>query len=525
MKKVLTLLTIFGCGLACISSSYSKTAFNNYNQKETAGLKYAAPEIEDIGTKIDSGIFSFKIEQRTKTPTANTFRFSVTLNDFSRNYTFGVYETADLPAIVDVDLVANKEYAESKGLDTGYTKHVQVPVDRGGTSGNYEALGPAYGIESITLYCTIESEYGLDIDFDTLNVTNIYEATYDVSTKEFIVDYDNKYYLNYKENAVNYSGAKKLPDVSSMEDSINYFGTKFIAVSQNLDTYSIRAQIECHAEEFYASKKPKQYNEWKDTIANGTNFIKVRLVWNANSEYCLTVKDANGNLITHNIPTFGSYINVEQDGITEVNVFLNEKYIQGEIVDFKILNFTYYISIWTSDKFNQVKTGVNYSEYFGNLTFRALDIEDFAGNVIYEKVPTNSYFNIELLLLLTLAGIVFVYATVVIAAYFYLKKKNKDDEFKKMNTPSYVKNAIHGFIFVTAFLMLVEFCVMRWGIFNNSVVVENNLDTWIIFLGIISIIWFGYWVKYFITQIKNNIEKRRVERLKLNVNSSDDGTK
>lgn len=530
-RKFLTLLTILGCGIACSYTSYSKTAFNIYNQKENAGLKYAASEVVDDGTAIGADIFKFTVDSYTSTPTTNTIRFTIERanSSFKDNYTLGVYETVDLPAYIKCDLVANETYAKENGTKQDYRETVRFDVDRGGNGGDFTAISSFYGLYTATLYCTIELNYGLEIDFDSLVLCNVFHA--DIVEDEidghrtFVPDLEEKYNIPYIDN----KGATKLPALSKLEDSIKFNDSKYLGMSKNLDTYSIRAQIVSDGVEFYKAKKGRYYNEFEDKIVpvaknEGDIYIRSRFSWNANSIYEITTKDAEGKLYTHKIPTIGQYVKLNTTGTTDINIFVDEEYIHGELVDFKIMNFSYTMGLYT-DKENRAKTGVDYSEYFGSMVFRTKDVVDYEGNTVFKKVDTTEFTDILSVLLIVFLITSGVFIGLDVALYFFLKNKNKDDEFKKMVTSTYVMNSIHGYIFVASFVMEIMFIIFRCGIYNNSVIVANNLDPWIICLGIIAVIWFGFWVKYAITQIKNMIEKNRVEKLKLNVINVDDGTK
>ena len=93
-----------------------------------------------------------------------------------------------------------------------------------------------------------------------------------------------------------------------------------------------------------------------------------------------------------------------------------------------------------------------------------------------------------------------------------------------MNTKSYATTATMGYLTIESVLLLVVFIVIRSTTFANSLIVYNPTDPYIIVLGVVSIILVGYFIRYFVIAAKNNAEKRRRDKLKINQDVIDDGT-
>ena len=93
-----------------------------------------------------------------------------------------------------------------------------------------------------------------------------------------------------------------------------------------------------------------------------------------------------------------------------------------------------------------------------------------------------------------------------------------------MNTKSYVTTATYGYLCIESLLLLITFVIIRATIFNNSLTVFNPTDAYIIVFGVMAIILVGYFIRYFAIEIKNNIEKKRRDRLNINHDVIDDGT-
>ena len=83
-----------------------------------------------------------------------------------------------------------------------------------------------------------------------------------------------------------------------------------------------------------------------------------------------------------------------------------------------------------------------------------------------------------------------------------------------------------AFFLVGFIVLFVTFCIMRWGFLDNTLVVYNPTDAFVIAFGIAAILSVGYYVRYFVAAIKNEMERRKAIKLKLDSDvNDDDGTK
>ena len=74
-----------------------------------------------------------------------------------------------------------------------------------------------------------------------------------------------------------------------------------------------------------------------------------------------------------------------------------------------------------------------------------------------------------------------------------------------------------GLITIESLILAVESITLRSTTLLTSFKVYNEIDVYIVVSSIASIIFVGYFIKYFITMFKNNAEKRRNEKLNSSV--------
>ena len=125
---------------------------------------------------------------------------------------------------------------------------------------------------------------------------------------------------------------------------------------------------------------------------------------------------------------------------------------------------------------------------------------------------------VSLIFTLAMAGI-------EIGLYFYRKKKYRNDEFKRVNTRNYIKTGVITYLSLGVLLLDILFIVFRGGLFNNTFTVFNPLDNFIVVLSILCIFAIGYFAKFFISYFKDRKARREAQKLKLDNDISDDGTK
>ena len=166
------------------------------------------------------------------------------------------------------------------------------------------------------------------------------------------------------------------------------------------------------------------------------------------------------------------------------------------------------------DTLADIKTA-NYSTRFGAIYFEP------AGDMIENVSRTD----INLILILVFIIGTLVYAGIAVFFFFYLSKKYRNDEFRRMNAKEYIKTHIIGYLAVMVVLFDILFISFRAASLGNELAQFNPLDNLIVAFSILAILFIGYFVKFFYHMIKDYLERRTSQRLHLDSDSSDDGTK
>ena len=149
---------------------------------------------------------------------------------------------------------------------------------------------------------------------------------------------------------------------------------------------------------------------------------------------------------------------------------------------------------------------------FGNLEIISANMDNV---VIYD---------VDGIIIWTVVGVTLFYILLTVGYFIYCKNVYKNDEFKRVKPKQFIKKAILAFGGIMITLISVMFIVLRGTILNNSIVVFNPIDAFIIIFTVIALIIIGYSIKNLVASIKANNEKRRNEKLKIAEDVADDGT-
>ncbi len=94
-----------------------------------------------------------------------------------------------------------------------------------------------------------------------------------------------------------------------------------------------------------------------------------------------------------------------------------------------------------------------------------------------------------------------------------------------MNNKSFFKQAVTAFFCIGIVLYAFTFIYIRFWPMNNSVIVYNPTDVFVVLFAIAAIIAIGYYIRYFYLAYKAAKHRKEVKRLKLDQDVEDDGTK
>ena len=142
-----------------------------------------------------------------------------------------------------------------------------------------------------------------------------------------------------------------------------------------------------------------------------------------------------------------------------------------------------------------------------------------------DGISSVTYVDLNLVYILTAIIFALVYVGIEVGVYFYKKNKYKNDEFRRVDARSFFKTGSIGMVTLDLLLLDILAIIFRCGIFNNSIIVYNPFDIFIVVFSILLIILIGYFIKYFVGVTKDYIERRNKAKLKLDNDVEDDGTK
>lgn len=482
----------------CVKSSQSTITLEKAEMDDSASL--LSETNSSSYTLTDEVLISLTSVNSTNTTCSFEFRISVDAENYpNSNFYIGYFANGS-------NYEAKIQYvAKSK---SGKTISGETPINRTSNYGIGSNLGSTY----ITTSCDIELPYDYDIDLDSLKLVNFFKADIvkdeDGSTKSNLPILDNPLMADF----VNAATLKK-------NELSSFIETNYVSAATYSDYTAIKLNVKNYGKSIYTSLSStlsRLYNQNLSYIESGAYYIRTRLVLGGSTSF--EVLDKNDD--SHTYSTISTAVNVSKDENSVI--FLIEGLKANEIKNFTIKAASVSLDIFIKETSKTVARS-SYSARFGTIDFRMVDILNNDGSVALTKVDTSKTTNYNLIYSLITVSYVVVYAAIATAYYFYLKKKDKNSEFKVLKTKDFIKTNVLGFITVGSILYDFLYILNRSTSFKNSISVYNPLD-WLICLFSVMVICFGgYFIRYFYIDIKNKNEKKRRDKLNLNGDSSDDG--
>lgn len=378
---------------------------------------------------------------------------------------------------------------------------LELPLDSSNNN-NYDGVGNDVGSTSFSKNIDINLEIGDVIDDESIYFTNIYSATKNSSSK-YIPDLSQEYSIKPR---ISYSGKYDISDFAKVSfDSIT--------------TYAGYTTVTTHftlVDGIYERVKESVYNSYKSKIEDGSVYIRYRLTSLNLSKYKISYKSGNEVITkTANIVTPKSSHVLSTGDSNEVCFLVENSAIDSSFSAKSIESFSLLGLYLTIDIFS-VANSKAISKSAVSTRFSSLSL--------FSSSDLNTVKDINSLLIWTVIIYSIVFVLLTIGYFIYKKNVFKNDEFRRLKPKSFVKNAIIAFFGIGTIMLAILYIVVRATSFNNSVVVYNPTDAYIIGFVVASILFIGYYVKYFITLGKAYIEKKKNDKLKLNDAVDDDGT-
>lgn len=492
--KMLSLMLLATCAAGIGNAANLSTAdavIENDDKIQTKTvLKESAAAVDESAVNLtdEDPEVTISLKESTITSLSHSYKLYVNSGNINNAYMLGYYGDGDeyLPLTFNYDV-----------QDTdGNIEHRTTALEKQSLITTYDFAGEKLGASTFNTYADLPVTSDYTVLEDTITITNIFGVTVDDSEgyNKYLPDYSKSYY------AVPEIGYYR---VYNMDD---YFSTSFISITSFNNYTSLNVNVHNQATESY-KELYSSYEDYEDEIAAGTCYLNLQFASMVDSEVNVTFKDGTTQL--YDISTTDSIYLTEEDNTVR---FLIKDLDADEVESFYITNLNYRMKL------------TNISEDGAES-----DVSRSTKNIRFTRVNFVAEGDISVLNVTAMLWITFISLAVCILAidlllYFYRKEKYKNDEFRRVNTKSYIKNSLIFWGGIEVLVLDIMIIATRvWGM-NNSTTVYNPLDVYIIWFTLIVLFFIGYLVVFFKNVISNRKERLKVERLGLNDTHEDDGT-
>ena len=505
------LISCFGAGSLASSSFSSANISNSRTIKraaDTVEVNVAPGEVEDyIAVNVDRLNYS-----DTSASIRLTFRSFVDEDngiDYSDKNVLIGYGTSDLdykPGVLVYTVV----------MPDGAHKQRQSYIKKVNTNLFYDVVSGESGIgETIKTSCDVILAPGETIAFNEFEVRNLYR--FDDSGKIEVDASGNPIARHCK--ATYKSGTKNV----KFEDIVNirYVGS---STFNGLGTAAFKVSSNMNLDYFYERLTVRQrnsFNKSKERYESGEIRLDTKLLFSKDSIFEAITADGK----TFEFNGTSAYVPV---GEKESNfVIYNENLNVKDLVSLKASGFSIIIdSFDTKVKTKIAAMGQNYLFSDVDLGVKDLTYVDGSGETVVLRAGGQNpyYVDSNAIVIGISVSFILVYEIISISVYFYLKKKYAEDIFRRVRTKPYWTNNTMGLVAAGSLIIAVTSIILRLTALANSMPVYNPIDILIVVFSVLAIIFCGYFIKYFIVQIKNIKEKKRNEKLHMDRDREEDGT-
>ena len=260
-------------------------------------------------------------------------------------------------------------------------------------------------------------------------------------------------------------------------------------------------------------------NKNVENLEKGLTYVSTRIVFTKNTTF-FYVEDLDGDIFKvpatpANCLTTLGHNNVVFNIPTE----LDGKHIDG-VKNFYIYKPMLTISVINKETNKEVASS-SFSYRFGSVGCGIENISDANGNVVVAGQALTAI-DSDLIAIILAVVISVVFIALCITMYFYRRNKYKNDEFKKVDTPAYIKTSIIAFLFFVVIGLDIYYLVMRCNALNNSELFANPVDIIVIVFTLVAFLLGCFFIKKYYIAFKETLEKNRREKLNLNVKTEED---
>ena len=416
------------------------------------------------------------------------------------DYVLG-YDRGDKSPYEAKRLIVTYDLINSDGSKATYHRELPLTINLANTYRN--GVGDQFGSFTYTRTIDIPLEVGQSVDDESIYISNIYLAG-ETPDGNVAPDTGVEYYAHA---SVAFGQKYDLSDFAT-------FTYKATATFGGYSNFTISTTVN---NEIFPILNPSSYAANGHTIQAGTGHIRFRLTSLNNYVYRFTYEGENGELkeARAKISSPLQYFEVLND--STIAFLIKNEDIAPDFSTKNMRSFAIESVMITVDMMND-----NTHQAFGhsavNTRFGLIEITG------------DSYVNETANLNWTMILVVIVYTAIMVAAstglYIYKTQKYKNDEFRRVKPKSFWYNAGLAYVLFGIIVLFIVSCAFRWGSFNNAIVVYNPVDPLVIVFGVLAILAVGYYIRWLVVAIKNEKERRKAIKLKLDSDiNDDDGTK
>ena len=444
-------------------------------------------------TDLDSN-FIATITNRSFTDTCQSFSFTFSTSSPTVDYTLGFYgsDELDLPLTLQYDVTLENGSIETRLIELANTNK----------NGNYQPLGVSFS-NRMPLTVDILLNPGEAVVQDSLLFFNIFTiARKDSTPGSPYIPGEQPYYFD--EFVYDYFAETNV-------DLNQYLDIQLDNISTFLGYASITATVFNNSSPLYEEQMISSpgFTQNQNRIESGefrydyqfTNLINSYFIFYYDDGRQLNVSLLNDSLNT------SFRIN---EGKSTIHLLVQNIDFNG-LTGISLCATDFSIGIVNKETLKDI-TNATFSIRLGSLYFNLPEGQSI------------SYINIGMILLITLLCFSAVYLSGIVGAYFFFKNKYKNDEFKRINTKEFFKINILGYLAVIVLLMDIMIICFRACLLGSELAMFNPLDNYIVCLSIIGILFIGYFIKHFVTNIKAYLERKAINKLQLDKDKADDGT-
>ena len=419
-----------------------------------------------------------------------------------KNFFVGYFDEAN----PENNLPLTMEYTLLDSENRVLREHCYYELPKASTTLPFDAVGTLAGKAKDDRYVDVEIPKGAHIDGESIVFHNIRRLIRDEAGTGVIFDPEARPIK--AKPLISYSGVSDFSSFFSLTpDQATFIG--------GYSRFSVKAKANY---EIYQTVNPSAYESNKALIENGT--LRIRLLFSSlsSASYRVVYENRNGELVTKTFFVRTPVTATEITDGTQIGFLIKDSDVAPDFSIEKARSVQLCGFFVQADLFNATKNSIaNNSKK--SFRFATLDL-----------LPDEGVAGVQILSIGAVLGIAYgSYAALFIAGafayYFYCKKKSRNDEFRRVNTKKFVVKSAENFLGYALILSSILFITARWAMLKNTIVVFNPLDVWVIVFTLAGAIFLGFAIKDMVISIKETMERKKKEKLHLDSDIVEDGTK